>query len=38
VHYSVNILGGVKIDIDQKLSDLIKKDMDFLEERTEHYM
>jgi NADH-quinone oxidoreductase subunit D len=38
VHYSVNVLGGVKIDIDQKLSDLIKKDMDFLEERTEHYM
>ncbi len=38
VHYSVNVLGGVKIDIDKKLSDLIKKDMDFLEERTEHYM
>ncbi|PKO06795.1 MAG: NADH dehydrogenase subunit [Chloroflexi bacterium HGW-Chloroflexi-3] len=38
VHYSVNILGGVKIDVDQKLSDLIKKDMDFLEERTEYYM
>jgi NADH-quinone oxidoreductase subunit D len=38
VHYSVNVLGGVKIDIDEKLSDLIKKDMDFLEERTEHYM
>jgi NADH-quinone oxidoreductase subunit D len=38
VHYSVNILGGVKINIDQKLSDLIKKDMDFLEERTQYYM
>jgi NADH-quinone oxidoreductase subunit D len=38
VHYSVNVLGGVKIDIDEKLSDLIKKDMDFLEERTEYYM
>lgn len=38
VHYSVNVLGGVKIDVDQKLSDLIKKDMDFLEERTEYYM
>jgi NADH-quinone oxidoreductase subunit D len=38
VHYSVNILGGVKIDIDQKLSDVIRKDMDFLEERTEYYM
>ena len=38
VHYSVNVLGGVKIDVDDNLSDLIKKDMDFLEERTEYYM
>lgn len=38
VHYSVNILGGVKIDVTEKLADLIKKDMDFLEERTEYYM
>jgi len=38
VHYSVNVLGGVKIDIDEKMGDLIKKDMDFLEERTEYYM
>ena len=38
VHYSVNVLGGVKIDINDQIGDLIKKDMDFLEERTEYYM
>lgn len=38
VHYSVNALGGVKIDVDDKISDQIKKDMDFLEERTDYYM
>lgn len=38
VHYSVNVLGGVKIDLGQKISDQIKKEMDFLEERTHYYM
>src|SRR5690606_4003101 len=38
VHYSVNVMGGVKVDLDDKTSDQIKKGMDFLEERTEYYM
>jgi ech hydrogenase subunit E len=37
VHYSANILGGVKFDIDQKQMDEIHKGIDFLEERTRHY-
>lgn len=38
VHYSVNVIGGVKFDLDEKISDSIKKEMDFLEERTQYYM
>lgn len=38
VNYSANILGGVKIDVNQEQIDTIKAGMDFLEERTKHYM
>ncbi len=38
VHYSVNLIGGVKFDVDEKLADSIRKGMDFLEERTHYYM
>jgi len=38
VHYSTNILGGVKIDLDDEKVTAIRKGMDFLEERTHHYL
>jgi ech hydrogenase subunit E len=38
VHYSINLIGGVKYDIDDKIRDDILKGMDTLEERTQHYM
>lgn len=38
VNYSVNLLGGVKVDIDAKLARLISDGIDFLEARTEHYL
>lgn len=38
VHYSANVLGGVKFDIDDKQRDMILKGIDFLEQRTHHYM
>jgi ech hydrogenase subunit E len=38
VNYSANLLGGVKFDVDQEQSDAIRKGLDFLEERTHHYM
>jgi NADH-quinone oxidoreductase subunit D len=38
VHYSVNILGGVKYDIDDKLADQIRRGVDFMEERCQHYL
>ncbi len=38
VNYSVNIIGGVKIDIDDTMADSIRKGIDFLEERSEYYM
>ncbi len=38
VNYSVNVLGGVKIDVDEKQATAIRKGIDFLKERTEHYM
>lgn len=38
VHYSVNVLGGVKYDIDDKLADQLRKGIDFLEGRCKHYM
>jgi ech hydrogenase subunit E len=38
VNYSVNLLGGVKFDIDDELARLIYDGVDFLEERTKHYL
>jgi ech hydrogenase subunit E len=38
VNYSVNLLGGVKVDIDNQISDAIYEGLDFLEERTLHYL
>jgi ech hydrogenase subunit E len=38
VNYSVNVLGGVKIDVDEKQAAAIRKGVDFLEERTQYYM
>ena len=38
VHYSTNILGGVKTDLDDEKITAIRKGMDFLEERTHHYL
>jgi len=38
VNYSANVLGGVKIDISDKQADEIRKGMDFLEERSKHYL
>jgi len=38
VHYSVNLIGGVKYDIDTKLTDQLRKGVDFLEGRCKHYM
>lgn len=38
VHYSANILGGVKFDIDAQQADEIRKGLDYLEGRTRHYM
>jgi ech hydrogenase subunit E len=37
VNYSANVLGGVKCDVDDQQADAIKRAVDFLEERTEHY-
>lgn len=38
VHYSVNVLGGVKVDVDDAQDDAIRRGIDFLEERTRHYL
>ena len=38
VHYSANILGGVKFDITEKEVALLHKGLLFLEERTRHYL
>ncbi len=38
VNYSANILGGVKIDINKKQEKALLKGMNFLEERTKHYL
>jgi NADH-quinone oxidoreductase subunit D len=37
VNYSANVLGGVKFDVDEKQADGIRRGVDYLEERTEHY-
>lgn len=38
VNYSANLLGGVKCDIDAAQEDAIRKGLDYLEERTRHYL
>lgn len=38
VNYSANVLGGVKIDVNEEQADAVRKGIDFLEERTKHYM
>lgn len=38
VHYSANVLGGVKCDVDTSQEEAILKALEFLEDRTRHYM
>ncbi|RPJ78120.1 MAG: NADH dehydrogenase subunit, partial [Acidobacteria bacterium] len=38
VNYSANLIGGVKCDVNEKLADQIRRGVDFLEERTKHYL
>lgn len=38
VHYSANILGGVKFDINDAQADAIKTGIDYLEGRSKHYL
>lgn len=38
VNYSANVLGGVKFDIDPDQAGAIRRGVDFLEERTYHYL
>ena len=38
VNYSANVLGGVKFDVDEKQIDAIQRGVDYLEERTHHYL
>lgn len=38
VNYSVNILGGVKFDVTDEQREAILRGIDFLEERTHHYL
>lgn len=38
VQYSANLLGGVKIDVDAVQAEAIRRGVDFLEERTRHYL
>ncbi|HNR02988.1 MAG TPA: nickel-dependent hydrogenase large subunit [Anaerolineaceae bacterium] len=38
VNYSANVLGGVKVDINDRQKDELLRGMDFLEERTQHYL
>jgi NADH-quinone oxidoreductase subunit D len=38
VHYSVNLIGGVKFDVSDEQVQAIRKGIDFLEERTHFYM
>jgi NADH-quinone oxidoreductase subunit D len=37
VHYSANVLGGVKFDINDEAAVAVLKGVDYLEERTHHY-
>ncbi len=38
VHYSANLIGGVKFDVTQAQADAIRKAVDFLEERLHFYL
>jgi ech hydrogenase subunit E len=38
VNYSVNVLGGVKYDIDVKGADSLRRGLDYLEKRMHHYL
>jgi len=38
VNYSANLVGGVKFDVDGAQADAIRRGLDFLEERTRHYL
>lgn len=38
VNYSVNLIGGVKVDVSQQQADAIRKGIDYLEERAHFYM
>lgn len=38
VHYSVNLIGGVKFDVSDEQADAIRRGIDFLEERLHFYM
>lgn len=38
VHYSVNLIGGVKYDVTETQADAIRKAIDFLEERLHFYL
>jgi NADH-quinone oxidoreductase subunit D len=38
VNYSANILGGVKFDVTDEISEAIRRGLDYLEERTRHYL
>jgi ech hydrogenase subunit E len=38
VNYSVNVLGGVKININDDLAQLVHDGINYLEERTHHYL
>jgi NADH-quinone oxidoreductase subunit D len=38
VHYSANLIGGVKFDVTQAQADAIRKAIDFLEERLHFYL
>lgn len=37
VHYSANVLGGVKFNLTEETAETILKGLEFLEERTHHY-
>jgi NADH-quinone oxidoreductase subunit D len=38
VNYSANVLGGVKCDVNAELAAAIRKGLEYLEERTHHYL
>ncbi|KAA3655869.1 MAG: NADH dehydrogenase subunit [Chloroflexi bacterium] len=38
VNYSANVLGGVKCDLTPELAEALKKGVDYMEERTKHYL